>query len=258
MSAKLVTRFAGSVPKHFEYPDQNEDAWAADDPEQHYVLSDGASESFNSALWSQLIVKAWPKPTPQTKFARLIGSLARQYDQAFDKASFSWSQEAAFGRGSFASLLSVTNCGDGTVLVVAIGDSTAVLVKAGAVGDSFPYHSADQFRQRPHLLSTIYARNRIDLLTTGYRAFKSREPGGPCHVHWSIDGADTSLLCMTDALAEWLLSNPAERLPTLFSIGSDDDLRTLVEAEREAGAMRRDDVTLIVLQTGTDATASDT
>lgn len=257
MNAQLVTRFAGSVPKHFEYPVQNEDAWAADGPEQHYVLSDGASESFNSALWAQLIVKAWPKPTPQTEFVRLVGALARQYDQAFDKATFSWSQEAAFGRGSFASVLSVTNCGDGNVLVVAIGDSTAVLVKGGAVADSFPYHSADQFRQRPHLLSTIFARNRIDLLTSGYRAFNRGDRGGPCHVHWPIEGANTSLLCMTDALAEWLLSNPSDRLPALFAVETIDDLGQLVEAERQAGNMRRDDVTLLVLQTGTDATASD-
>ncbi len=258
MTAKLVTRFAGSVPKHFEYADQNEDALAADDAAQHYVLSDGASESFNSARWSQLIVKAWPKPDPKAKFAKLIRSLARQYDEAFDKAKFSWSQEAAFARGSFASLLSVTNCGDGNVLVAAIGDSTAVLVQDGTVTDSFPYQSPEQFRQRPHLLSTICDRNRIELLRIGNRAFKRGERGGPCHVHWSIEGADTSLLCMTDALAEWLLSSPAERLPVLLSIDSESALLTLVEAERQAGTMRRDDVTLIVLQNGTDATASDT
>jgi len=58
------------------------------------------------------------------------------------------------------------------------------------------------------------------------------------------------LLCMTDALGHWLLSQ-RDRSPS--PIGLLRDLRTakdftrFVEGERAAGRMKRDDTTLIAL-----------
>jgi hypothetical protein len=71
------------------------------------------------------------------------------------------------------------------------------------------------------------------------------------------DGA--FLLCVTDALGAWLLSGPedrAERLRQLLSASSEEALRALVDEERAAGRMRRDDTTLLMLQEASDVAAN--
>ena len=68
---------------------------------------------------------------------------------------------------------------------------------------------------------------------------------------WTYDSpGDRLLLCMTDALGAWLLAHQEQGDPsalnTLCSLRDAQDLTDLVERERAAGRMRRDDTTLIV------------
>ena len=127
-----------------------------------------------------------------------VGEALREYSFGHDFASMSWSKQAAFDRGSFATLLGVEwDAEHNAVDVLAVGDSIALLVSAGTMVESWPFSNPDQFREHPTLLATIAEYNTF----VGESGF------------WTTSGvtfhlgaiAEPRLLCMTDALGEWAL-----------------------------------------------------
>jgi hypothetical protein len=256
---RLTTLFKGTVPKHSAFPEANEDKLRACDSRQVYVLSDGASESYNSSLWANVIVEAWASAPPRRNLLRWIKNAINEYESRSDKTNMSWSQEAAFERGSFASLLALHWTPESTLRVTAVGDSVALLVDYGQVRWSFPYTTADQFRDRPHLLSTILERNLTPFFFAAAQAIRANGPIGPCHASVPLPpGKDGRLLCATDALGAWLLcdgDDRSDRLHRILNVTTEDALAAIVEEERAAGTMRRDDTTLLVLGEDSHATA---
>src|SRR5579872_5977396 len=88
----------------------NEDAW------QHShrgagAVSDGASVSFDSASWSHLLARRYAQH-PDFDAAWLEQAMAA-YAKVHDRDGLPWMQQAAFDRGSFASLLGVRDRGEG-------------------------------------------------------------------------------------------------------------------------------------------------
>ena len=144
----------------------------------------------------------------------------------------SWSAQAAFDRGSFATLLGV-RVNASSVSILGIGDSLAVLDDGSEIRATFPYVEPGQFRNNPLLLSTIMDRNTAVL-------------GDPLQAQWDVKGED-KLFCMTDAIGAWLLSKRSERMARLRALKSRAEFVTFVEAARARGAMRRDDTTLLVI-----------
>jgi hypothetical protein len=248
--------FAASVPKELSAPDQNEDAFGCDDSRQLYVLSDGASESFNSWSWSRILVRVGLEFRPRSPrgYCQLLRHCINVYEDRCRAGEMSWAQEAAFARGSFATFLAVKAArGPGNVIVFGTGDTIAVLVAGGEIVFSFPYSSPEQFARRPHLLSTRVDRNRlggIDIVAA-LRSLCREDPAGDLHRRWSVsERCEPRILCMTDALGAWLLEgerNGERPLEKLLEIATPAELHDLVEEEREAGRMRRDDSTLVVL-----------
>ena len=47
--------FQGSVRKSLQYPDENEDCFSLDFKQKRIALCDGATESFDSKRWSQIL-----------------------------------------------------------------------------------------------------------------------------------------------------------------------------------------------------------
>ena len=146
-----------------------------------------------------------------------------------------WHKEAAFDRGSFASLLGVTFA-DAAIRIDAIGDSIAALCDGTIRLDTFPYKTPEQFDEAPMLLCTDAAKNPF---------FGDGDLGGDYVCRWPYDGLHSPrLLCMTDALGHWLLSSE-DTTARLLSVDSDEAFAQLVATEREAGRLRRDDTTLL-------------
>jgi hypothetical protein len=256
---RLTTLFKGTVPKHSEFPEANEDKLRTCDSRQVYVLSDGASESYNSSLWANVIVEGWFTSPPRRNLIHWLRVAISDYEARSNTANLSWSHIAAFERGSFASLLALNWTQECDLRVTAVGDSIALLVEDGQVRWSFPYNTADQFRDRPHLLSTILSRNFGPFFVDAARSLRANEPVGPCHAHVPLrSGKEDRLLCVTDALGEWLLHECDDhfaRLHRVLNMTSPEAFVALVQEERAAGTMRRDDTTLLVLGEATDATA---
>ena len=100
---KLHIDLTASVPKDIERPDQNEDCWALDKTLTCFALSDGASESYDSRAWAQLLVKKFAR---DPSFSPVwVAEAVAEYVQCIDYGALSWSQQPAFERGSFATEL---------------------------------------------------------------------------------------------------------------------------------------------------------
>lgn len=231
--------FAGVVPKEREYPDNNEDAYGID--KNVVAVSDGASESFDAKSWAQILVRKYIN-SAQFRESWLVGAI-EEYSILHDREALSWSKQASFDRGSFATLLGIEfHGGSNSVNVLAIGDSLAVLISNGRVVESYPYTSFEDFNQNPALLSTNHFQN--DFI---------RHPGffSTHSVTWDLQSLKKPiLLCMTDALGKWFLrtyrSDPTVLEP-LLSFRTQSEMQEFITALRKDKAIRTDDTTLVVI-----------
>ncbi|MBI5791660.1 MAG: hypothetical protein HZA63_09310 [Rhodocyclales bacterium] len=233
--------FAGSCPKDPSGSDINEDRWAFSESRGTLALCDGASESFDSSVWAQILADKFtldPAVTPEWLSDALADYVARH-----DFAGMSWSRQASYERGSFATLLGVQHIpGNQTVEVLAVGDSLAVLADGNRFVSSWLYCNPESFKERPTLFATLPEHNTFvsegDFWTARGTHFDLSDLKSP------------RLLCVTDALGEWLLrqtQSGEEGLARLLALATEEELVNLVVEERAVGRMRVDDSTLIVV-----------
>jgi hypothetical protein len=220
-----------SIEKTRGYP--NEDARAISPRRRVSAISDGASVSFDSAAWATILVRCYAR-NPQFDRGWLNRAIAK-FAVLYDRESLPWMQQASFDRGSFASLLGVRYLGSGVVEVLGIGDSLAVLCDGDRIRCSFPYTSPAQFDRRPQLLSTNPVEN--DFLD-------QIKP-----IHWNLSACERpALLCMTDALGQWVLAHREEEpspIAVLRRIKKLRAFRGFVTEQRQVGRLRWDDTTLL-------------
>jgi hypothetical protein len=230
--------FQAVLPKVATAPGEVEDSLALRPARGLFAVSDGASESYDSAEWARILTRRFvARPSLGADW---VGEAITEYAAQYNRDSMGWSAQAAFDRGSFATLLGLSlGPGERVAHLLAVGDSLAVLADAGGLRASFPYQRPEQFTARPMLLSTMAERN-VRLLDP--------EAGHIARVEWDMAGlVRPRLLLMTDAVGAWLLADPELRLARLLGLESPAAFADLVEAEREAATMRRDDCTLLVL-----------
>lgn len=231
--------FSGQIPKEPAFPNDIEDRLEIADDNSRVVISDGASESFDSKTWARILTSNYVKQTELNE--DWLNNAITQYESCFDLTSLSWSKQAAFARGSFATLLAIDQSfGADTVKIISVGDSLAVFLDGDQLLESFPYVQADDFQQQPELICTNPLSN----------TFVSLENFPPKHQKiWFLQGRITPIvLCMTDALGEWALRHWQENDPRwdqLTHIRDVTQLESLVMQERETKNMRVDDTTLV-------------
>lgn len=233
--------FQGTVPKVLAYPGDNEDAAAVDEARGRIALSDGASESYDSKTWSNLLVKHFVRD-PRVGPGWVRRSVA-EFAGRVDRDQLSWSKQASFDRGSFATLLGIRwDPSSAVVDCWCIGDSLIALLDGGDLVECLPYTDPSDFQRRPQLLSTSHSLNAFVSKSTFRRNL---------HHQWRVDGLHTPLLiCMTDGIAEWALRESESRPGVwgqLARVARDEELAHLVTSERAAHNMRVDDVTLVTV-----------
>lgn len=237
---KLRLDFAASVPKDLSQGDLNEDAWAVSPDGTCFALSDGASESYDSKRWSELLVKKYASDS--AFLPEWVRQAVAEYDSAVEFLSLSWSQQMAYERGSYATLLALQLAENGEEAeVLAVGDSLAVHCRGGEILMSYPFDLPEQFDERPQLLSTLRSGN--DFLTEANWFHRST-----CKT-WSLTDGDIIYL-MTDAVGQWFLralSASPSSLAALGEIDSFDALVELVHRSRSEGVMKLDDSTILRL-----------
>jgi len=230
-------RIKFSVPKDERYP--NEDSHQCSKRRGIFALSDGASVSYDSALWSRILVRHYCI-RPEIDQQWLTGAIA-EFSRIHNRDSLPWMMQAAFDRGSFASLLGVRYEQGGTgVQVFAVGDSLAVLCEGDKVVDSWPYKDASQFARDPQLISTNPEDNNFLFQEETQQRFK---------VNWDLVGMSApAVFCMTDALGCWLLARRDEApspVTTLRSLSKRREFGEFVRSEHDAGRLKRDDTTVL-------------
>jgi hypothetical protein len=233
--------FQGSVAKHLDSPEDNEDAFNVVAQRDRIVVCDGASESFDAKKWARLLADKFAEEEIDLSS---VSTCIEAFEALHDPSSMGWAKAGAYERGSFATALIAQDIPpDLVVSLTCAGDSAAFLTDGATILESLPYTSSADFEKRPILLSTLDAHNRW-LEADGPQS-------GAMRAKWSYaERRPLFLLCMTDALAAWLLRTVEQRDPTglerLMSIRTDEELAQLVEGERTSKLMRRDDSTLII------------
>lgn len=238
----MRTLFVGSCAKEPDQLEGNEDAHAFSADRQRLALSDGASESYDSRLWANLLVRKFaddPNFGPEWMEAAVSA-----YHGEHDFAAMSWSQQLAFERGCFATLLAVEHdAAARRATLFGVGDSVAVLVVGHELVRAWPLDHPERFKERPTLLSTLKEHNGFT---------QAPEFEAAARLDLDLDGfPNPTLMCMTDALGEWTLRMAGEqpdRLSELLAIRTEVELVALVVAERAAKRMRIDDSTLAILR----------
>lgn len=237
----MKREFSGSCPKELQSPESNEDCYEFSTDGFRLALCDGASESYNSRLWAEVLAKRFvadPKLTHEW-----LAEAQIEYAKSHDFSAMSWSKQAAFERGSFSTLIGVDFDPTSQQLsVTGIGDSIVFLTDSGRWVESWPISNPEQFKEHPTLLSTLPIHNQLgsfEATTEGYvRSYDLTGMKRPV------------LICATDALGEWalrqVLMDPFA-LDRLKNLTSEQDFCALVNEERQHKRMRLDDSTLIVL-----------
>ena len=237
-----VPRLFGTVPKHSGDADRNEDAFRWSPERSALALSDGATESFDSRLWARLLVRYYVRH--QAFSVAGLDRAITAFTRCHNPGALSWSRQAAFDRGSFATLLGVSISPEkDQASILAIGDTIALLLDGPRLVTSFPYTEPEEFKRRPTLLST---RRKLN-------SFLDRPDHQSSSVaEWRLDRLEQPrIVCMTDAIAAWFLGL-AQADPCagdiLLDIPDTAHLEALVVHERESGRMQVDDSTLLILE----------
>lgn len=233
--------FHGKVAKDLNCEEYNEDAYAFSSKLARLAVSDGASDSFDSKTFAELIVNLFIQNSNITK--DWLQVLINDYNNNDNYLDLSWSKQAAFERGSFASLLGVSiNKEEEIINIVAVGDSLAILLDQNKYIKSYPYTKSEDFNQRPELFSTLFQHNNF-ALTEDFSITHN--------VTWAFsEYLNPLLLCMTDAFGQWVLKNEENNtslLEIISNIRSIEKLQEVVQMARNSKDIKLDDVTFIII-----------
>jgi len=232
--------FCDSCRKDLSGDDVNEDRSAFCGSRGTLALCDGASESFDSSVWAQILADKFvldPAVTPEW-----LADAVAKYVSQHDYDAMSWSGQASYRRGSFSTLLGVQYDPEHrAVEVLAVGDSLAVLADGSAIVACWPFSEPERFKERPILFATRAEHNALFSDGVFWKTRRTRFDLGTLET--------PRLVCVTDALGEWLLrqtQSGGDGLARLLGISTKEGLADLVVRERQAARMRVDDSTLIV------------
>jgi hypothetical protein len=234
--APLRVLRAFSVAKREDAP--NEDRWRASDDGAICAVSDGASVSFDSAPWAEVLTRRFIEDQQVSR--EWLEVAAKEYAAAYDRDAMPWMHQAAFDRGSFATLLGIVFSSDGAnARAFAAGDSLLVFIDGSEVVRTIPYVKPEEFDSSPRLISTSMIENRWldeEALTDAWYDLNLSAHSAPL------------FLLLTDAIGRWLLDEPSgERISVLLGIDDEQAFASFVDRERGEGRLRRDDTTMVVI-----------
>jgi hypothetical protein len=222
------------LPKQGNTQAEYEDAFAGCPERGRFAVADGASESAFAAAWARLLVKAYvrvPGPWPGW-----LPAARQQWCSEVAGRDLPWYAQAKFEEGAYAALLGVA-FGSGSWVAEAVGDSCLFQVRGDHLCRAFPLRRSCEFTNRPDLLG-------------------SRPQGKtrPRIKRWHRQGdwqREDVLYLMTDALAQWFLTeveNQRRPWEDLQDIRDADHFARWVDQLRLAGAVRNDDVTVLLIE----------
>jgi hypothetical protein len=214
--------------------DEYEDAFAGDPEQGRFAIADGASESAFADAWARILVKAYVEtPGPWSGW---LDAARERWRVQVEGRDLPWYAETKFEEGAYAAMLGLAFTKD-RWLATAVGDCCFFQIRDHGLLRTFPMRHSREFGNRPSLLSS-----------------RSRPAERPRTRRFHLQGnfrAGDAVLLMTDALAQWFLQQTEEaRHPwkDLQAIATDERFVQFMKDLREAGKLRNDDVTLMLIQ----------
>lgn len=225
------------APKSGNTASEYEDAYAVEPAALRFAVADGASETSFAKQWAeQLVDRFVHEPPAPAGLREWVAPMQAAWAGANQGKATAWYAEEKARDGAFSSLLGVA-IDHGRWRALAIGDSCLFVVRTGRIERAFPLARADQFNNRPVLLSSVPRAN-------GRVWDEVRSDEGDLRGH-------DQLLLMTDALAQWfLVEAELGRRPwaALARAATLEAFCGLVGYLRAAGALRNDDTTLVRIE----------
>ncbi len=237
------------LPKAGNSAEEYEDAWAVGEETAEAserfrcAVADGATEASFSGLWARQLTRGYcDGEFPGVPSVGDFAALQLAWSREVATIELPWYAEEKARSGAFSSLLglsiaSATGPEGGRWEALAIGDSCLFQVRDDRLLTAWPLAAAEDFTNRPTLLSSNPIRN---VGVADYIA--------PVAGDW-LPG-DTFYL-LTDALACWFLliheagGQPWHDLDTIaISDGADPFIAWIADL-RAARTLRNDDVTLL-------------
>lgn len=214
--------------------DEYEDAFApahlpdGDCDEFRCAVADGATETSFSGLWAQILVDAYAYGRLSSLKPHTTKPLALRWRQAIDSrpVPLPWYAQEKLERGAFSSLMGLTIHADGRWRALCAGDSCLFHLRPRQTMRAFPYHTPEQFNNRPVLVST------------NGDGIASQTARGTWH-------PGDYFLLMTDALAHLFLSQRSMRALLAADTLDQAGFEQLVAYARADRLCRNDDVTLL-------------
>ena len=231
---------ACALPKAGNRPEEYEDAWATDLAMGRLAVADGASDSFESRIWAHALAEAFVRaPPPTDGVLAWLAEPAQVWREHIHWDQLTWYAAEKARRGAFATLLGLTIDAGADAAVtwhaLALGDACLLHVCGAALLTAFPLTASADFGNAPPLLATRpeYSRRSLEELQTARGTLATGD----------------LLLLATDAMAAWLLHEiEADRHPWAALVGLDEaGFAALVDRLRAEGALRNDDVTLLIV-----------
>lgn len=224
-----------------------EDAIASHQTDERFVaaIADGATQAFAAARWARLLVEHFASRPRVSRVSQTWLNPAKEaYRAQIDFAQLPWHALEKASRGSFSTLLGlVIDRARRRYRAISVGDSCLVVVDGSALTTRvrvFPPNLSDTaaFTNNPYLIATNPPYNaRLMQMQYHMRAWRSLP-------------APATFLLMTDALAAWVMGTDGprqNRWDRLTGLHSHDEFVSLVVDERQAGHMRDDDTTLLLV-----------
>lgn len=233
----ITSATAWWAPKSGNTASEYEDAYAVKPEALRFAVADGASETSFARQWAELLVEGFVQDAPSAAALHdFVAPLQAVWAEGQKGKATAWYSERKAKEGAFSSLLGLTLEGE-RWRALAIGDSCLFVVRSGKVLRAFPLERAEQFSNRPSLLSSV-----------------ARSNAGVYEQVAVVEGdlaANDRLLLMTDALAQWfLVETELGRRPwaALAKLGTPEQFAAFVDFLRAGGALRNDDVTLVSVE----------
>lgn len=225
------------APKSGNAASEYEDAYAVKPEALRFAVADGASETSFARQWAELLVEGFVQDAPSAaELHDFVAPLQAVWAEGQKGKATAWYSERKAREGAFSSLLGLTIEGE-RWRALAVGDSCLFVVRSGKVLRAFPLERAEQFSNRPSLLSSV-----------------SRANAGVWDQVVAVEGelqANDRLLLMTDALAQWfLVEAEMGRRPwaALAKVTTPEQFAATIDLLRAGGALRNDDVTLVSVE----------
>lgn len=225
------------APKSGNAASEYEDAYAVKPEALRFAVADGASETSFARQWAELLVEGFVQDAPSAaELHDFVAPLQAVWAEGQKGKATAWYSERKAREGAFSSLLGLTIEGE-RWRALAVGDSCLFVVRSGKVLRAFPLERAEQFSNRPSLLSSV-----------------SRANAGVWDQVVAVEGelqANDRLLLMTDALAQWfLVEAEMGRRPwaALAKVTTPEQFAATIDVLRAGGALRNDDVTLVSVE----------